>query len=350
VIQPDGAGDSLLLFWLIGSAGVSAALTGVTRRIAVARAILDLPNERSLHQQPIPRAGGVSIAGTVTGALLFLGWGGLLAGDEVLGLLGAALLVAVVGWIDDLRSLPTRLRASVHALAGIWFLAWTGGFHAIRIGDETIQLGLAGDGLALVGIVWSVNLYNFMDGVDGIAGGQGVIAAGLGALLLVPAQPGLGLLAAALSGACLGFLVWNWSPARIFMGDVGSGLLGFLFAALALLSERNGGPTLLVWAFFGGVFIFDATVTLLRRAMRGERWWAAHRSHAYQRAVQSGWGHARVASGIIGLAAAMGALGIVVARIPELLPWCAGAALVVLIAFYLAIERRFPMARSRDSS
>ena len=158
-------------------------------------------------------------------------------------------------------------------------------------------------------------------------------------------MPGLSLLSAALGGASLGFLLWNWAPARIFMGDVGSGLLGFLFAALALLSERGGGPPLMSWLLFGGVFIFDATVTLVRRMAMGERWYAAHRSHAYQRAVQSGWSHAQVSCGVMALSVVLGLLGAAVARRAELVLPCVGTALTLLTVCYLWIEKRLPMRR-----
>lgn len=331
------------LFSGVLAAVATAALTGLVRRVAIARSVLDLPNERSLHRVPTPRAGGLAIAIVVLGVTLWLGVRAELPWRTVIGLIGGSTLVAAVGWVDDLRSLPNSVRAIAQVTAAAWFLAWTGGLDTLRVGNDPVSVGAVGTTLALVGLVWSINLYNFMDGIDGIAGGQAVVAAGFAAVLLAEVMPGLSLLSATIGGASLGFLVWNWSPARIFMGDVGSGLLGFLFAALALLSERGGGPPLISWVLFGGVFIFDATVTLVRRMATGERWYAAHKSHAYQRAVRSGWSHAQVSSGVIALSSVLGLLGVAVARRAELILPCVGGALTLLTACYLWIEKRLPM-------
>jgi Fuc2NAc and GlcNAc transferase len=332
-----------LLFVGAAAAVAAALMTAGARRLAIKRAILDVPSERSLHGSPTPTAGGVSVAVVVALALAWLGWSRLLDATVVAGLAGGAVVVATIGWIDDLKSLPSTARAVAQTMAAAWFLWWTGGVDALRLGQRTIELGAAGSVLALLGMTWSINLYNFMDGIDGIAGGQAVVAAAFGATFFAGVAPGLSLLSAAIAGSSLGFLAWNWSPARIFMGDVGSGLLGFLFAALALLSERGGGAPLLSWVLLGGVFIFDATVTLVRRMAKGERWYAAHKRHAYQRAVRSGWSHARVSSGVIALSAVLGLLGVTVARHPDLLLPCVGGALALLTTCYLWIEKRLPM-------
>jgi Fuc2NAc and GlcNAc transferase len=202
--------------------------------------------------------------------------------------------------------------------------------------------------LAVVGCVWMVCLFNFMDGIDGISGTEATTA-GLwgGALLWLAGSHELAVLSLMVGAAAAGFLVWNWAPARIFMGDVGSCLLGFCFAIVALSSERAGAVPLLVWMILLGVFVFDATVTLLRRVVRRERWHEAHRSHAYQRAVQSGWSHRQVSGGVAVTNLALGALATAGWRWPELLPLCVLAALVLLTAIYVWVERRAPMARVR---
>jgi len=336
--------------WVTGGTALAGVvLTGIVRRLVLQHAVLDVPNERSLHRVPTPRAGGLAIAIVVLGVVLWLGWRGDLSPRAVIGLIGGASLVVLVGWWDDIRSLPSSLRAIAQVTAAAWFLAWTGGIDNLRAGDYAVSLGTAGFLVALVGLVWSINLYNFMDGIDGVAGGQAVVAAGFSAVLLAGVSPGLSLLSAAIGGASLGFLAWNWAPARIFMGDVGSGLLGFLFAALALLSEKGGGPPIVSWLLFGGVFIFDATVTLIRRIVEGERWYAAHKSHAYQRAVQSGWSHARVSTGVMILSAVLSLLGVAAARRAELLLPCLGGALTLLTFCYLWIEKRMPMRSQRSS-
>ncbi|HEU0080065.1 MAG TPA: hypothetical protein VFQ76_20630, partial [Longimicrobiaceae bacterium] len=204
--------------------------------------------------------------------------------------------------------------------------------------------GVGGALLAVVALVWLTNLYNFLDGIDGIAGGEAVAVGGVGgALLWAAGERGLAAVALVAAAAGAGFLVWNWQPARIFMGDVGSGFLGFLFGALAVASERVEGPPALVWILLLGVFVVDATLTLLRRAGRGERLHEAHRRHAYQRAVQSGLSHARVAGAVLAIDALLAALGAAAWLRPAwALPGFAAGAAVLLLA-YAGVERRRPM-------
>jgi len=232
----------------------------------------------------------------------------------------------------------------VHFLAAAWALYWLGGLPSLRVGAGAVELGPAGTVLAALGLVWFVNMYNFMDGIDGIAGSEAVTA-GLagGALLLALGSPGLATLSLLLAAASAGFLAWNWQPARIFMGDVGSGFLGFCFAALALASERAGALPLLGWVLLLGVFLFDATATLGRRVVRGEKWYDAHRSHAYQRAVQGGWRAAAVTGAVIAINLVLGALAWAAAAEPRrLLPALLGGAALVG-AVYLLVERTRPM-------
>lgn len=327
------------------AAALSALLTGWVRRHALQRDLLDHPNERSSHTAPTPRGGGLALAIVTLAGTLVLAAAGALAWPAAIGLVGGGALVAGIGWLDDLSPRHAALRAGVHAMAAAWLLYWIGGVGMLRLGAGPVPLGTFGNLLALGAIVWSINLYNFMDGIDGLAGGQAVLAAGTGAALLAAGAPGLASLSAVVAGAGLGFLWWNWAPARIFMGDVGSGLLGFLFAALAILSDQGGGPGILTWAMLGGVFVADATLTLLRRMLRRERWYAAHRSHAYQRAVVSGWSHARVT----GAALALGGLGVLLAWAGHAWPGWFWPALVgdavLLVGVYLLVERRAPMRR-----
>jgi Fuc2NAc and GlcNAc transferase len=169
-----------------------------------------------------------------------------------------------------------------------------GGVPVLPLGGTPWEWGWIGQFLVLVGMVWLVNLYNFMDGIDGIAGVEAVCAAGFGAgLLATHGMPGLAAVAAVLAASCAGFLFWNWPPAKIFMGDVGSGFLGFSFGLLAVGSARQQAPLLWPWLILLLLFVVDATVTLLRRFFGGERWYEAHRSHAYQHASRR-WGHRTV--------------------------------------------------------
>lgn len=309
----------LSLLAVFAAAGLSSwALTGLVRRWMVARGRLDVPNERSSHVVPTPRGGGLAIAavvllGLVGGAVL--GW---LPWKLAVALVGGGVLVGAIGWLDDCYSLPARPRLAVHLVAALWTLGWLGGFPRLDVGGTSLFLGVLGWVLAAVGIVWTVNFYNFMDGIDGIAGGEAVVVGvGGGLLLMASGAADLAGIAFLIAAASCGFLLWNWAPARVFMGDVGSGVLGFLFSALAVASENRGAVPVLVWVLLLGVFVVDATVTLLRRARNGEKVFNAHRKHAYQRAVQAGWGHARVSAVVMLLGAGLAAVGYLALHIPE---------------------------------
>jgi Fuc2NAc and GlcNAc transferase len=333
---------AVLLF--IAAAGASLAMTHAVHRYAVRRAIVDVPNSRSLHDRPVPRGGGLAIVITfLTGMLLLTLFGDVLASWTVAAI-GGGVPLAFIGWLDDRRGVSRRTRALVHFAAAAWALWWLGGLPAVTFGAVEIRLPVIGSLLAAVGIVWWINLYNFMDGIDGLAGGQAVtVAAAAGVLILLG---GVGPDAAApaflLAGAAAGFLALNWSPARIFMGDVGSGFLGFAFATLAIATENAGALPLLVWLLLSGVFLFDSTVTLLRRALRGERWYEAHRTHAYQRLVAAGHSHATVTIGVLVINAVLVIAAYFVAREGN-----AAAATAVAVALlggiYLWIEHVEPM-------
>ena len=325
---------------LIGAALASTIGTGLMRRYALRNAVLDHPNERSSHTQPTPRGGGVAIVAVVLATVAALAAADLLDGRVALALGAGGAAIALIGWIDDHRALAPAARAAVHVAAAGWAVYWLGGLPELDVGTRALPLSAAGHLLALLGVVWLVSLFNFMDGIDGIAGGEAITVGGTGAaLLLATGNGGLALLSAAIAAAAAGFLVWNWPPARIFMGDAGSGFLGFAFAVLALASDRVGGPPLLVWLLLLGVFVVDATLTLLRRVGHGERWYAAHRSHAYQRLVQSGRSHRAVTSGVLGVNLVLGLLAWAGTARPALLPAALLVAAALLAGLYLAVER-----------
>jgi Fuc2NAc and GlcNAc transferase len=258
--------------------------TGMIRRFALRTGLLDHPTQRSSHVQPTPRSGGGAIVIFFLAALTGLAiHGDLEAGSAVVLILGGA-AIAAVGFIDDRRSLSASVRFCVHLLAAILAVLVIG---AGRIDFVPNWGGMgkpATSALAVLGVVWSTNLFNFMDGIDGIAGSQAVFVAGAGALIcgLQFGDLGMALAFTCLGSATAGFLIWNWPPAKIFMGDVGSGFLGFSLAGLGLLASRHSGVPVAVWVILNGIFLVDATVTLLRRMSRGERWFEPHRLHAYQ--------------------------------------------------------------------
>ncbi|HEX2079721.1 MAG TPA: glycosyltransferase family 4 protein [Longimicrobium sp.] len=321
--------------------------TGLVRRYALEKNVLDVPNARSSHRVPTPRGGGMAIVLTSLAAVAALALLGVLPWRVGVALGVGGLAVAAVGWVDDHGGVSAPARALVHFAAAAWAVGWLGGLPAARLGAGTLPLGPLGAVLAVVGVVWMTNLYNFMDGIDGLAGGEAVTTGVIGGgLLLAAGEPGLAAAALAVTGASAGFLVWNWHPARIFMGDVGSGFLGFAFATLAVASERAGAVPLLAWVLLLGAFVFDATATLLRRARAGEAWHQAHRSHAYQRAVQAGLSHARVSAAVVAVNLVLGGLAAAAWRRPEWLVPALAAGLALLAVLYLRVERLYPMRRA----
>ena len=264
-----------------------AALTAAVRRAALAYGVLDVPNARSSHSRVTPRGGGLAIVLTTLLAFTALELLGVLELRLWAALAAGGLMLAVLGAVDDLRPLPASLRLAVHVLAALWAIGWLGGIPG---------MGRFGELLALLGVVWAINLFNFMDGIDGIAGSEAAFIA-LGSILPMSlCHAGAGLIAASLALGCasLGFLVWNWPPAKVFMGDVGSVYLGYVIAVLALSSSRSSSTAVWVWLILGAVFFVDATVTLLRRMLRGASARQAHRTHAYQWLARSWQSHAKV--------------------------------------------------------
>jgi Fuc2NAc and GlcNAc transferase len=267
---------------------VSALLTGALRGYAIKKGMMDIPNFRSSHTTPIPRGGGLAIVVTfLSGVAAFVALGqiGMVAAVSIG---GAGAIAGTIGYIDDHRHVDARWRLLAHFCAAIWALAWLGGLPPLGVGDTTVNLGWLGHILAAIYLVWMLNLYNFMDGIDGIAGLQGVTV-GLGVttlhLMHTPANAPWHL-PALLALATLGFLIWNWPPAKIFMGDVGSGFLGLMVGVMSIQDAWLGPQWLWIWLILLAVFVVDATVTLLRRACNREKIYEAHRSHAYQIAAR----------------------------------------------------------------
>jgi Fuc2NAc and GlcNAc transferase len=283
-----------LITLLVGVA--TFLLTGWVRRAALKRGMLDVPNERSSHVTPTPRGGGVAIVAATTVSVATLALLGEVSRELLIALVGGGVAVAVIGLLDDRHQLSTRVRLAVHFAAALWALAWLGGLPPLRFGDVTFGFGWGGYLLGAVGIVWTLNLFNFMDGIDGIAGSEAAFIFGAGTVLTlsVGGSGEVSALALALAAACGGFLLWNWPPAKIFMGDVGSGYLGYAVPVLALAAARENSVALLTWLILGGLFFVDATVTLARRVARGERASEAHRSHAYQWLARRWQSHLRV--------------------------------------------------------
>lgn len=276
---------------------VACVLTGLLRRYALARSLMDIPNARSSHDKPTPRGGGVAIVVTVLLGLLLLSMTSSMGVPIVLAVGGAGALVAVVGFLDDHGHIAARWRLLAHFSAAGWALAWLGGLPPLPLPGVTVDLTWFGHVLAAIYLVWMLNLYNFMDGIDGIASIETITVCLGGILLLVLYVPDalmpvwvLALLAAAVAG----FLIWNFPPAKIFMGDAGSSFLGLVLGVLGLAIAWVDPQLLWSWAVLLGVFIVDATITLIRRLLNGEKVYEAHRSHAYQYASRLHGSHRRV--------------------------------------------------------
>lgn len=298
--------------WEIVLIAASFCLTvigvGLFRRWSLARGILDVPNERSSHDSPTPRGGGVIIV--LVTLVVFVSYG-FLSGKAISPyFIAASVILAAISWLDDLYSLPFYIRLLVHFAVAIVFVVCVGSFGSVLIPglSNSASFGAAGPVLTMGWIVWMINAYNFMDGIDGIAGIQGVAAGAAWAVfgILLPSS-GLVLLGGTLAAVSLGFLIFNWSPAKIFMGDVGSSFLGFAFAVLPLLAvgdakDSPDGRLAYAAVAFLWLFFVDTVVTLFKRVFEGKRFWNAHREHLYQQLVIGGISHARV-SAIYGLTA-----------------------------------------------
>ncbi len=334
--------------WLAVAAFAMAILgTGAMRRFALRKNMLDVPNSRSSHAVPTPRGGGVAIAGAFFVALLGIAAATNLGAAPLAALLIGGAMIAYVGWLDDRRTLSAGVRFGVHLAAAVgavlligtmpegWMAAW--GLHGAWIGFC----------VAVVALVCMTNVFNFMDGIDGLAAGESAFMCIAGAWLTWYRSGDAAMAGAwlCLAAASIGFLAWNLPPARIFMGDVGSGFLGFTITALGLATIQRDGLPIEVFAILGGVFLVDATVTLVRRVLRGDRWLEAHRSHAYQRLAQRWKAHWPVTTLLLAIdvfwllpwAAAA-------ARTPADARWILGAALLPLVILTLLVG-----AGSRES-
>jgi len=282
--------------------GGSALLTGRVRHHALQNGMLDHPNHRSSHIIPTPRGGGLAFVVVHLVALTFLALQGEIVPRTYVALVGGGFVVAGIGFWDDRTRLSPQVRVVGHLLAATWAIVWLGGMPPLALGITTVHWGLLGHLVGIVGLAWMINLFNFMDGIDGIAGSEAAfVALAGGTFLAADGSGGLGWAAWMLAAACIGFLFWNWSPAKIFMGDVGSGFLGFVLASLAIAGAREYPASLWLWLILLGVFIVDATTTLIRRMIQREKWYKPHRSHAYQHAALCCCSHRRITLSILGI-------------------------------------------------
>ena len=279
------AGVSLLSWWLLGHLIVALAQ----------RKIVDQVNERTLHQGSIPRGGGLVIVAMLIISLLVLSY---LTGRYALMGGFAAVIVAwaSVSWRDDLEPLSARYRLGFHFIFTLMMIFAFGHISNIQISSEhSIWLAELGYLATFIGVIWFTNLYNFMDGLDGLVATQTIVAAiSLSFWFWQIGDPALTLFCLVLAAINYGFLLRNLRPAQIFLGDVGSITLGALFATFIIYGTVNYHIPVISFVLLFGVFVFDASVTILVRIKRGENFWLPHRTHYYQRLATAGMGHARI--------------------------------------------------------
>lgn len=284
---------------LIGVVFASYCLTYLLRRYAIIKHLLDIPNSRSSHLIPTPRGGGLAFVVVFLFCLPILYLSSLLSSLFLLVLMGAGLLIAIVGFIDDKYNLSVHSRLLTHFIAAIWVLFWLNGFPSISLVSFIIPTPIT-TCCAIFYLVWLLNLYNFMDGIDGLASIEAICMCLGGIILYILLKydlytAPLFLLAASV----LGFLIWNFPYARIFMGDVGSSFLGIILGALSIQAAWLSIPLFVAWLIMLGVFIVDTTWTLIHRILRKQKIYEAHRCHAYQFASRILGKHWPVSIGVL---------------------------------------------------
>jgi UDP-N-acetylmuramyl pentapeptide phosphotransferase/UDP-N-acetylglucosamine-1-phosphate transferase len=266
---------------------LSFALTYFIKEYAIKKSLVATVNERSSHSVPTPHGGGIALAVTWFVGLIYLYFVEQIEPNLFYALL-VGIVISVVSFFDDIYELSAKLRIIVQSLVAILGIYFLGGLESLGFGVFSVSNSLVTSVFAFLLIVWFINLYNFLDGINGYAGSEAVFLA-LGGFVLFG-----GAHFVVLAVAVLGFLYWNWNKAKIFMGDVGSTLLGYNIAVFTLYYANQEATNLWVWITLFGVFWFDATVTLIRRKLNSEKLSQAHKKHAYQRLTQAGWSHYKV--------------------------------------------------------
>lgn len=278
---------------------ISGVGTGLALWYTRRSGLLDIPNHRSSHSVPTPRGGGIALVGAVLAVTAYEFARVGLRASPLLVVVGAIVALAFIGWMDDRDSMRVDVRLSVHLACGLAV--------ALLVNEIAPLPGAVNVAWIIWWVFWtiaSINIVNFMDGVDGMIAAQGVVY-GIFLFALVPASSLASRFGIALTAACLGFLIWNWAPAKMFMGDVGSGPLGLFFVIGGALALAGASAVLVFLPLFP--LFLDALLTLTIRFRRGEKLTKAHRSHLYQRLANGRWGHAAVTS-LFALAASIGSL------------------------------------------
>lgn len=268
----------------------SFVLTDFILRYSLHKNLIDIPNERSSHTLPTPRGGGLSIVVIFLFSITFID---TISRDLFFALIGSGLIISLIGFWDDHTHIAAKWRLLAHFTATFWILYWLGGIAEFHLFNYNINLGFIGLVLVAFLLVWLLNLFNFMDGIDGIAASEAIFVSSAGALFSwLYGLEGLSFISLLLAASTFGFLILNWPPAKIFMGDAGSAFLGLMLGVIAYATVLEG-VSVWIWIILFGVFLVDSGVTLTRRMLKGEKWYEAHCSHAYQHAAKK-MGHKKV--------------------------------------------------------
>jgi Fuc2NAc and GlcNAc transferase len=311
---------------------ISWVLTFFLYRYAKSLQLIAAADERSSHEGDTATGGGLALAST----FILATWLGcqyqFISYDLFIAIAGGGGLLAIIGFWDDIKPLPIRVRMMSQTIAALWAIYWVGSLPTLTIGHWQFSLGNASAAVTFLAIIWFINLYNFMDGIDGLAGTQATTIAISAALLAIfNQQPHQSWLYAALGVILIGFLFWNWPSARIFMGDTGSCFLGYLFAVLTLRSSQTTPHDFWVFTILLSIFLVDATLTLLRRLVRGEPFYQPHCTHSYQILAQRWQSHKKVTLFVLGI------------NLFWLLPWAFIANIYPHLAFESALVALFPI-------
>jgi Fuc2NAc and GlcNAc transferase len=291
--------NALLSILLLGFIA-TISLVSAFRNIAYRYQLLDVPNARSSHDLPIPIGGGIGIVISFLIGIFLLHFFQWINQQLLASFLVGGILLAGVGLLDDLFHVPAKLRILIHFLTAGMVLFLQGGMAPLDLGFMVWNWRGLGNVIGLLGLAWLINLYNFMDGLDGLAGSEALfVSASMAFLLFLKGQYDLIPIFLLLASATGGFLFWNWSPARVFLGDAGSGFLGFVFGVLLVATTLQGSLTTWQWLILLGCFWVDATVTLIQRIIHGKPWYQAHCNHAFQQAVKKTGCHKKVVLGIM---------------------------------------------------
>ena len=338
----------LIFIILVGTLAFvcSYLLTSFIRIYAIKKSLIDIPGDRTSHDTPTPRGGGMAFITTWVLVLLLGTFSGYIDQKLAAAIIPASLLIAFVAFMDDHYDLSSMLRLLVQIIAAVVFLYFLDALDSPGSASVVAERNYTKMFLEMVAIVWSINLFNFMDGIDTIASVEGIYLFLLGGIFIfISGGTVEGSLAVILSFSIAGFLLWNLPPAKIFMGDAGSHFLGFMVAALALICERKYGLSLLVWVILYGAFWFDAVLTLIRRMIRKEKWYMPHKLHAYQRLHQSGMSHGKVTLIYLKINVILAAIAYVGFTYVKLLNVSLIVSIVILSVLYFKAENLAPFSK-----